>query len=159
VQTAAEREDAKVLRHRRLFTAPSTHLSAAECHERDRLLATYPVLAHAWHTTQSFRAIDGARSRAEAARALDEWCTCVQRCGPREFRGLYQVLGHWREESLDYFSYRITNGFAEGKNNRIKGIICNGYSYRNVAHLTQRIMLTNCSRSAAGEGYSPHLLT
>ena len=151
VQTTAEREDARILRHRRLFTAPSTHLSAAECHERDRLLATYPVLAQAWHTTQDFRAIYGAKSRAEAARALDDWWACVQRCGPREFRGLYHVLKYWREEILNYFSYRITNGFAEGKNNRIKAIIRTGYGYRNLTNLTQRIMLANPHTLVAGE--------
>ena len=159
VQTTAEREDARILRHRRLFTAPSTHLSAAECHERDRLLATYPVLAQAWHTTQDFRAIYGAKSRAEAARALDDWWACVQRCGPREFRGLYHVLKYWREEILNYFSYRITNGFAEGKNNRIKAIIRAGYGYRNLTNLTQRIMLANPTTTPAGEAISPHFLT
>ena len=45
VQTSADREDAKILRRRRLFTAPSAHLSAAERHERDQLLAKYPELA------------------------------------------------------------------------------------------------------------------
>lgn len=159
VQTTAEREDAKGLRHHRLFTAPSAHLSAAECRECDRLLAWYPELARAWHTTQAFRAIYGLQSRAEAALALDDWWTGVQRCGPREFRGLYHVMGHWREEILNYFTYRETNGFAEGKNKRIKGIIRNGYGYRNVANLTQRILLANCSSPAAREGYSPHFLT
>jgi transposase len=159
VQSTADKEDAKVLRHRRLFTAPSARLSASECHERDRLLARYPELARAWQTTQAFRAIYGLQSRAEAALALDDWWTRVQRCGPREFRGLYHVMGHWREEILNYFTYRVTNGFAEGKNNRIKGIIRSGYGYRNLANLTQRIMLTNCSEPAAGEGYSPHFLT
>ena len=159
VQTTADREDAKILRRRRLFTAPSAHLSAAERHERDQLLDNYPELAQAWHTAQAFRAIYSAKSREEAARDLDEWWACVQRCGPREFRGLYHVIGHWREEILNYFSYCITNGFAEGKNNRIKGIIRRGYGYRNVANLTQRIMLTNCSKPAAGGAYSPHFLT
>lgn len=159
VQTTAQREDAKVLRRRRLFTAPSAHLCAADCCERDRLLDTYPDLAQAWHTTQAFRAIYGAKSRAEAARALDDWWARVQRYGPREFRSLHHVLKYWREEILNYFTYRVTNGFAEGKNNRIKGIIRNGYGYRNVANLTQRILLTNCPTHAPADGYSPHFLT
>ena len=159
VQTTADREDARILRRRRLFTAPSAHLSAAERHERDQLLANYPELAQAWHTAQAFRAIYSAKSREEAARGLDDWWARVQRCGPREFKGLYHVLNYWREEILNYFIYQVTNGFAEGKNNCIKGIIHRGYGYRNVANLTHRIMLTNCSRPASGAAYSPHFLT
>ena len=39
-----------------------------------------------------------------------------------EFKELLHTLGNWREEILNYFDYRITNGFVEGKNNRIKTI-------------------------------------
>jgi len=36
---------------------------------------------------------------------------------------LLPALGNWREEILNYFDYRMTSGFVEGKNNRIKTII------------------------------------
>jgi len=39
-----------------------------------------------------------------------------------EFRVLLPMFSNWREEILNYFDYRITNGFVEGKNNRIKTI-------------------------------------
>jgi transposase len=39
-----------------------------------------------------------------------------------EFKQLLSMLTNWREEILNYFDYRITNGFVEGKNNRIKTI-------------------------------------
>ena len=42
--------------------------------------------------------------------------------GLDEFKELLHTLGNWREEILNYFDYRITNGFLEGKNNRIKTI-------------------------------------
>ena len=39
-----------------------------------------------------------------------------------EFKELLHTPGNWREEILKYFDYRITSGFVEGKNNRIKTI-------------------------------------
>lgn len=39
-----------------------------------------------------------------------------------EFKELLHTLGNWREEILNYFDYPISNGFVEGKNNRIKTI-------------------------------------
>ena len=43
----------------------------------------------------------------------------------------------------------MTNGFAEGKNNRIKVIIRSGYGYRNLENLGLRILMTNHPASYA----------
>jgi len=69
------------------------------------------------------------------------------------------MLINWREEILNYFIYPVTDGFAEGKNNRIKAIIRAGYGYRNLPNLTLRIMLAYPTASRAWESYSPHFLT
>ena len=53
------------------------------------------------------------------------------------------MLRIWRNEILNYFDYRYTNGFLEGKNNRIKVIKRVAYGYRNGANFRQRILLTN----------------
>ena len=47
VQRTAERSDMRVLRRRRLFSAPDTALTEAERKERDRLMRAYPDLAQA----------------------------------------------------------------------------------------------------------------
>jgi len=159
VQSQAAREDIAVLRKRSLFTAKSTDLTLAEQQQRDRMLAKYPQLATAWECVQSFRRIYRADSRATAAEALEEWWDRIQREGPRAFLGLRHMLSHWREEILNYFDHPVTNGFAEGKNNRIKVIIRTGYGYRNVTNLTRRIQLTNRSEADAWGALSPHFLT
>jgi transposase len=38
---------------------------------------------------------------------------------------------------------RISNGFVEGKNNRTKALMRQGYGYRNRQHLRMRILLGN----------------
>ena len=49
----------------------------------------------------------------------------------------------WRRKILNYFDHRYTNGFVEGKNNRIKVIKRMAYGYRNSHSFRQRILLTN----------------
>ena len=60
-----------------------------------------------------------------------------------EFKELRHTLTNWREEILNYFDYRITNGFVEGKNNRIKTIKRMAYGYRNMANFRLRILAAN----------------
>ena len=59
----------------------------------------------------------------------------------------YIIRSRWknkeRGEILNYFDYRITNGFVEGKNNRIKTIKRTAYGYRNLDNFRLRILATN----------------
>lgn len=158
-QSQADREDSAILRRRSLFTPRPTDLTPAAQEQRDRMLAKYPRLATAWEHVQGFRQIYCANSRAEAAQALEEWWACVQRKGLRAFLGLRHMLSHWREEILNYLDFPVTNGFAEGKNNRIKVILRTGYGYRNVTNLTWRILMTNRAETDAWGALSPHFLT
>ena len=56
---------------------------------------------------------------------------------------LLRTVANWREEILNYFDYRITNGFVEGKNNRIKTIKRMAYGYRNMDNFRMRILAAN----------------
>ena len=58
------------------------------------------------------------------------------RSGPREFRGLAYILTRCPEEILNHHTYRATNAFAKGMNNRIKAIIRAVYGYRDLANQT-----------------------
>jgi transposase len=149
VITEAEQRDITALRRRRLFSGAAGTLSPEEQKLRDALLAKYPQLRAAWLMAQSFRSIYASANRNEAARALEVWWAKVQSSGPRPFRGMRHMITRWRDEILNYFLYRETNGFAEGKNNRIKTIMRIGYGYRNVDNLVGRILLTNRGALAA----------
>jgi len=92
VQAKATREDARALRRRRLFSAPTAELSMSEQADRDRLLSAYPVLREAWNVVQEFRAIYQLRDREQAQEQLDSWWAKVRAQGPHEFRGLQFML-------------------------------------------------------------------
>ncbi len=92
---------------------------------------------------ESFRAWyrETDRDRAEERlRLLEERIASDSR---PEFKDLLHTLTNWREEMLTYFDYWITNGFVEGKNNRIKTIKRMAYGYRNMANFRLRILATN----------------
>ena len=109
----------------------------------NELFYRYPVLKRAWMLKESFRAwykeID--RSRAEERLSLLE--ERIANDSLPEFREFLPTLSNWREEILNYFDYPITNGFVEGKNNRIKTIKRTAYGYRNMDNFRLRILATN----------------
>jgi transposase len=107
------------------------------------LLGRYPQLHRAWLLKEWFRDWYRGTGRAAAEVALAQWEASVRNQGPVSFKALFPMLRLWREEILNYFDYPYTNGFLEGKNNRIKVIKRTAYGYRNPQNFRQRIMLTN----------------
>ncbi len=90
--------------------------------------------------------------REEGLRLLEEK---IFGAGLPEFKALLSTIANWREEILNYFDYPITNGFTEGKNNRIKTIKRIAYGYRNMDNFRMRILAT----SPGYEVKISHLLT
>jgi len=136
-------------KRRDLFKSRYTLLKGAERladWEKERLnqlFYRYPELKRAWVLKESFRIWyrETDRSRAEEMLGLLEGkiaCDSLY-----EFNNLLHTFTNWREEMLNYFDYRITNGFVEGKNNRIKTIKRMAYGYRNMDNFRMRILATN----------------
>jgi transposase len=96
---------------------------------------------------------DTDRSRAEERLGLLE--ERIEGDSLPEFKELLHTLDNWREEILNYFDCRITNGFVEGKNNRIKTIKRMAYGYRNLDNFRMRILAT----TPGSEVRVSHLLT
>jgi transposase len=116
--------------------------------ERARLRKCFrelPELKIAWELKERFRAWYEQRGRASAERELAKWEQDVQTSGIAEFvrlcEGPNAMLNSWRDEILNYFDIRLTNGFVEGKNNRTKVIQRQAYGYRNKLNLRLRVLL------------------
>jgi len=120
----------------------------------------YPLLQRAWALKEAFRVWYSSPTRVQAEVKLALWENWVKEEGPEPFRGLLPMLRNWRQEILNYFDYPYTNGFLEGKNNRIKVIKRVAYGYRNQANFRQRILLTNRREAHPKAARGPsHLLT
>jgi len=71
---------------------------------------------------ESFRAWYSERDMIRAESNLGLTQEKIADGSLQEFKGLLHTLGNWRDEILNFFEYPITNGFVEGKDNRIKTI-------------------------------------
>jgi transposase len=146
VRTSIEPRQGKrgeLYRARYLLLRARERLTRTERTRLMTLLGRYPQLHRAWLLKEWFRAWYRGGSRAAAEAALTQWEASVRNQGPAPFRALFPMLRLWREEILNYFDNPYTNGFLEGKNNRIKVIKRNAYGYRNSQNFRLRIMLSN----------------
>ena len=98
---------------------------------------------------ESFRAWYKEIDRSRAEERLSLLVERIEGDSLPEFKELLHTLTNWREEILNYFDYRITNGFVEGKNNRIKTIKRTAYGYRNMDNFRLRILATNSKGAGA----------
>jgi transposase len=129
---------------RYLFLQGKEHLSDEQEQTRAHLARAFPALGAAWQLKEDLRTWYATASKTTAAKELDAWIARVKREGPAELRKALSAFRNWRDEILAFFDFlprRLSNGFGEGKNNRTKALMRQGYGYRNRSHLRLRILL------------------
>jgi transposase len=129
---------------RHLFLRNKEDLSAEEEQTRATLAAAFPEIGRAWQLKEVLRTWYANASATTAAAGLDAWIAAVKDHGPKELRKALSAFRNWRREILAFFDFlptRLSNGFVEGKNNRTKALMRQGYGYRNRRHLRLRILL------------------
>lgn len=127
-----------------LFLRAQEDLRAEEAEERQKLGEQLPLLEVAWQLKEALRSWYATATVTTAAEGLDAWIAKVQQQGPEQMRKTLSAFKNWRQEILAFFQFlptRISNGFVEGKNNRTKAMMRQGYGYRNRQHLRLHILL------------------
>jgi transposase len=113
-----------------------------------RLFRYSPVLKTAYELREELTYIFNRRiSKDKALKEIGIWCGVVRLHGMKLFENFLSTLEKHMEEITDYFTGRLTSGFAEGLNNKIKVIKRRCYGIFNITHLFQRIFIDT-------EGYS-----
>jgi transposase len=148
-------EKRELFRSRYTLLKGSERLRGWEKERLARLFAGYPELKQAWEIKEGFRAWYRETDRERAGKGLRLLEQQIRSGSLPSFKQLLSMLTGWRAEILNYFEYRITNGFVEGKNNRIKTIKRMGYGYRNTDNFRLRILAAN----SGAEARLSHLLT
>jgi len=107
-----------------------------------RLLAHSPQLHQAYTFREELTAIfNQAQSPQEGERRLISWINKVQVSDLDCFDEFITTLtNHW-QPILNYFVDRITSGFVEGLNNKIKTVKRRCYGIKKVSTLFQRLWL------------------
>jgi transposase len=134
-------------RLRRAVPSLLTQSGRPDCRARggtSTLAQVFPEIAVAGPRKEALRTWYATTAAATCAADLDAWITAVKRDGPSELRTALSAFRNWRSEILAFFDFlpiRLSNGFVEGKNNRTKALMRQGYGYRNRRHLRLRILL------------------
>jgi len=95
---------------------------------------------------EEFRTIcDKITDRARAQRFLWAWAVKALATGSRYLTRFVKTLRNWWHEFLNYFNDRVTQGFVEGINRAIRGIINRAFGYRNFDNFRLQV-LVECGR-------------
>lgn len=113
--------------------------------ERKRLrnlLRHSPQLHHAYTLRTELTAIfNDAKSVAVAEHRLRCWIEKVERLDVACFRPFVKTLNNYWSYIVNYFEDRVTSGFVEGLNNKIKTIKRRCYGIGKLSTLFQRLRL------------------
>jgi transposase len=142
VSSWAHKKEGMILLHRKqhLFLRAQEDLTAEQAQERAAIGIRLPELEAAWKLKEALRFWYAHATTETAATDLDRWIQQVQESGFVPLQKTLSAFSKWRKEILAFFQFRISNGFVEGKNNRTKTLMRQGYGYRNRQHLRLRIL-------------------
>ena len=119
-----------------------TDLTAEERTKLDKLFDYSPDLKQAYTLREELTAIFEQRiSKHEALQLLAQWQRKVRESGLSCFDRFLKTLNNWLDEIANYFLDRLSSGFVEGLNNKIKTLKRRCYGIFKSTHLFQRIYL------------------
>ena len=97
-------------------------------------------LARAYILKEDFEGFYECEDADEARRFFREWVQRAQRSQLELFRKLARRLKRWITGILSYFNHRITNGVAEGINNKIKVLKRRSYGFHDEHYFFLKIL-------------------
>ncbi|MCK4257340.1 MAG: transposase [Halanaerobiales bacterium] len=106
--------------------------------EHQRLLKLFelsPILEKAWELKEEFRDFLQLGDIQESKDALQTWYNRISESKLTFFIKAKRTIKTWEDNILNYFNNKVTNGFTEGINNKIKLVKRIGYGVPNIMNL------------------------
>lgn len=116
-------------------------LSEAEQERLAQVLQVDPILRVCYQLKEAFRDIYKLIHIEEAAQALTQWLEHACEITAQPFQAFVTTVENWREQILNFFHGRSSNGFAEGVNTKIKLIRRRAYGCPNFQHFRLRVLI------------------
>ena len=111
------------------------------------ILAVSDELSTIYLLKECFRTIcDRITNRAQALRFLKAWVWQASATNSHYLIRFVKTLRNWWHEFLNYFDDRVTQGFVEGINRAIRGIINRAFGFRNFDNFRLHV-LVGCVKS------------
>jgi transposase len=111
----------------------------------DQLFQYSPLLQQAYQLKNKLTALlDSDLDRRRGKQRITGWMNRVKKSSVRCFDTFLKTLETYKNEVANYFLNRLTSGFVEGLNNKIKVIKRRCYGLKNIGHLFQHLYLDLC---------------
>lgn len=127
-------------RSRKLIHAPYHSLSDEDKKACDIMLLYNDDLRKAHYLKEWFYRICKEKRYAVLRQEFSDWVGNADTCGIKEFEAVGKTYRNWYRGILNAFKYNLTNGVAEGYNNRIKVIKRTSYGFRDFDRFRKRIL-------------------
>lgn len=143
IQKEQRAQERKLLKgSRRLLAKSSVELNKEDRLALERLLLLNEDLYLAWLLKEEFLLIRNCKNSEEGRVFLTKWLELAKSTNLQEFNDCIKAFTNWFEYILNSLDTPYTNGFVEGKNNKIKVLKRNAYGVRNFARFRKRILLS-----------------
>lgn len=107
------------------------------------LLECSETLKQTYWFKEWFRGLYYDKHYDTASYQLEGWLQAAYESNIPEIHYVMGTIQRWKEEILNYFRYRVTTGFLEGTNNKIKTIKRMAYGFRSPGILRAKVLLAN----------------
>lgn len=143
LQREADEELGRVLKGSRwLLLKNRTELTLKEEKKLSLILEACPELRQIYLLKEEFRTIGNKiKDKRQAERFLLAWVYKAEATGSRYLRKFVKTLRNWWTEFLNYFDEGITQGFVEGTNRAIRGIINRAFGFRDFANFRLQVLV------------------
>jgi transposase len=142
-QREADEQVAEILKDSRwIWLKNRADLTPEEEEKLTLMLAACPELRQVYLLKEEFRTIcHQIKDKDQAERFLRVWCYKAEATGCRYLRKFVRTLRNWWTEFLNYFDEGITQGFVEGMNRAIRGIINRAFGFRDFANFRLQVLV------------------
>ena len=139
---AATDEERKQLKGLRYLLLKNEHnLTDADKQRLAALAESHPPLFQLWQLRQDLHDWYEVRTTPEAARVtLDHWLEKAKKLGSSHLDSFCNTLTNWQTEIVNFFQHRITSGFVEGMNSKIRVLKRIAFGIPNHDHFRLRII-------------------
>jgi transposase len=121
------------------------NLEAKDQDTLEKLFQYSPLLRQAYQFKNELTQIlDSDVNRRRGKQRITGWMNRVKKSAVHCFDTFLKTLETYKNEVANYFLDRLTSGFVEGLNNKIKVIKRRCYGLKNIGHLFQHLYLDLC---------------
>lgn len=140
-QACVSDADGKLIKGTRwLWLKAAGNLKRKEKQTLREIMAVNRRMARAYILKEDFEGFYECEDQDEARRFFRDWVQRAQRSRLEPFRRLARRLKRWLPGILSYFTHRITNGVAEGINNKIKVLKRRSYGFHDEHYFFLKIL-------------------